>query len=229
MVGRSVDLWETRTSVVAAAGSLLLTACTSFLPFSSSRAPTPAPPMGAVSGTLRFVEGSTADTAAAPLVLILEPLERAPEQRRPTQLVQLASSTDRFEPGFVAIAQGDYIVFANGGSISHRFFSAHLGSDVQIPVSPGGTSDPVRIDEKGQVRFFCSLHSDESFSILVTSAVYSGVVRPDGTYYIGPVPDGTYRLSVWSRGHEGSIKTLQIDGGHSIVEALVIDPSLISR
>lgn len=221
MVRTSFDLLEPRTWLVTAAGSALLTACI----FSS---PGPlAPPMGAVTGTLRFLEGSASDTEIGPVVVILEPLERTPERSRPTQLFQIRSSTDRFDPAFTAIAEGDYVVFANGGSVSHRFFSAHLGPDIQIPVSPAGSSDPVRIDRRGEVRFFCSLHPDESFGILVTSEVFSGVVRSDGSYYVGPLPDGTYRLSIWSPELEGPIRTVELDGGRSIVEPIVLDPNLI--
>ncbi len=160
---------------------------------------------------------------------MLEPLEPRAERSRPTQLFQITSGGDRFDPSFTAIAGGDFVVFVNQGSVNHRLFSAHLGQEVQIPLSPTSASQPLRIDRTGEVRFFCSLHSDESFSVLVTSDVFSAVVDVDGRYYLGPVPDGTYRLSIWSPRLEGPVRTVEVVDGRPTVETIWLDPDLIGR
>lgn len=189
----------------------------------------PAPPTGAVTGTLRLSGGASVDTTLGPVVVLLQPLETDRERNRPEQLFRITSSTDRFEPPFAAIARGDFVVFANEGSVSHRLFSAHLGADLQIVVSPGDASTPQRIDRTGEVRFFCSLHPDESFSIFVTADVFSAVVDRDGGYYIGPVPNGSYRLSMWSPQLDGAVRTVEVVGGGTLVEPIVLDPSRIRR
>ena len=190
-------------------------------PASSSE---PAPSTGAVSGAVRFTTGQPVDTTLGPVVVLLEPIDPAAAPARPTQLFRITSRTDRFDPGFTTIGAGDFIVFVNAGGVSHRFFSAALGSEVQIPVSPADSSAPQRIERTGELRFFCSLHPDENFSVLVTANAFSAVVDADRSFYVAPIPDGSYRLSVWSRRGQVAIRTVQVTG-QSIAETIVLDPS----
>ncbi|MDH3272340.1 MAG: hypothetical protein OEN56_13455, partial [Gemmatimonadota bacterium] len=143
------------------------------------------------------------------------------------QLFRLRSSTDHFDPGFTAIAEGDYVVFVNEGSVSHRLFSADLGSRLQFPVSPVDSSGPHRIDRAGELRFFCSLHPDESFIVLATADVFFGVVDVDGRYYVGSLPSGSYRMSIWSPRLKGTVRTVEVGSGRTLEETIWLDPDLI--
>ena len=187
------------------------------------------PPTGAVTGSIRMLDRTSADSAIGPIVVMLEPLERVSAPSRPTQLFEVVSSTDRFDPGFTAIARGDFVVFVNQGSVSHRFFSAQLGPTVQISVASAASSTPHRIDHTGDVRFYCALHPDESFGVLVTDDVFSTVVGGDGRYYLGPLPDGAYRLSIWSPRVEGPVRDVRVAQGRPQVETIWIDRDLIDR
>ena len=173
------------------------------------------------------VEPAT-DRLARPVVVMLAPIESRRARNRPVQQLTVTSSTDRFDPGFTAIAEGDFLVFVNEGPVSHRLFSAALGSDLQIPVAASGSSLPQRIERKGELRFFCALHPDEDFSVLVTGDVFSAVVDPEGRFYIAPIPRGSYRLSIWSRQTEVPIRTLEVTGP-SMKETISLDPSWIGR
>jgi plastocyanin len=184
--------------------------------------------MGAVRGTLRFEEGQPVDTAMGPLVVMLAPIESTHARNRPIQQFSIASRTDRFDPVFTTVAEGDFIVFVNGGGVSHRLFSASLGPDVQIPVGPAASSPPQRVEQRGEISFFCSLHPDEHFSVLVTGDVFSAVVDADGQFYIAPIPDGSYRLSIWSQRVEVPIRSVQV-AGPAVEEIIVLDPNLIRR
>jgi hypothetical protein len=173
-------------------------------------------------------QGLAADDRGGPVVVMLEPIGSQRVRNRPVQQLTLTSSTQRFDPGFTAIAEGDFLVFVNDGPVSHRLFSAALGSDLQIPVSPAGSSPPQRIERKGELRFFCALHPDEDFSVLVTGDVFSAVVDSEGRFYIAPIPRGSYRLSIWSRQAEMPIRTLEVTGP-SMKETISLDPSWIGR
>jgi hypothetical protein len=188
----------------------------------------PPAPSGALSGTVSVAPGQAADDGDGPVVVMLEPIGSQRVRNRPVQQLTVTSSTQRFDPGFTAIAQGDFLVFVNEGPVSHRLFSAALGSDLQIPVSPAGSSPPQRIERKGELRFFCALHPDEDFSVLVTGDVFSAVVDPEGRFYIAPIPRGSYRLSIWSRQAEVPIRTLEVTGP-SMKESISLDPSWIGR
>jgi hypothetical protein len=182
--------------------------------------------MGALSGTVRVAEGQAGGDRAGPVVVLLEPIGSERSRHRPVQQLTVTSSTSRFDPGFTAIAEGDFLVFVNEGPVSHRLFSAALGSDLQIPVAPASSASPQRIERRGELRFYCALHPDEDFSVLVTGDVFSAVVDPEGRFYIAPIPRGSYRLSIWSREAEVPIRTLEVTGP-SMKETISLDPSWI--
>ena len=187
-----------------------------------------AAPTGALSGTVRVAEPLAAHGATGPVVVMLEPIGSQRARNRPVQQFTVTSSTQRFDPGFTAIAEGDFLVFSNQGPVSHRLFSVALGSDRQITVPPSGSSPPLRIERKGELHFFCALHPDEDFSVLVTGDVFSAVVDPQGLFYIAPIPRGSYRLSIWNRGAETPIRTVVVTGP-SMKEMIALDASRIRR
>lgn len=160
---------------------------------------------------------------------MLEPADSATSEARSARLFTVRSDTDRFDPPFSVITAGDYIVFVNEGHISHRLFSADLDADLQIPLGPTMSSDMVRPDKKGELRFFCSLHPDEHFSLLVTDAAHFAVPDATGRYFVGPVPEGTYRLEVWSRARQGPVRTVQLAAGTTLEETIWLDPDLMVR
>jgi hypothetical protein len=210
--------------LAAMMGTIAIAAC------AQGSAGVSAPPLAAVRGKLRFLEkGQLGDTAIGPVVVILEPTDPATLGTRPRQLFRITSTTDRFDPGFTAVGEGDYIVFVNGGAVSHRLFSADIGPDVQIPVSPGGSSEPQLMDRAGELRFFCSLHPDENFSVLVTADDFFAAVDGNGEYFVGPLPGGSYRLSIWSPRLKGPIRTVEVESGRTAVETIWLDPDLIGR
>lgn len=202
------------------ASSLALAAC--------AHANAPASPAG-VGGTLHFVERPGGDAEVGPVVVMLEPADSGAPEGQAARLFTVRSNTDRFDPPFSVIATGDYIVFVNEGPISHRLFSADLDAELQIPVGPTSSSDLVRPDKAGELRFFCSLHPDEHFTVLVTNAALFGVPDATGRYYVGPVPEGTYRLSIWSRTVRGPVRTVQVAAGSTLEEPIWLDPDLMAR
>jgi len=222
-----VDVREPSIRAGIVVSTVLSTACALAGPAGTPSSLAPES-IGALSGTLSFAAGRPYDSEMGPMVVLLEPVEGASMRSRPVQQFRISSSTDRFDPDFTTVAQGDFIVFVNGGAVSHRFFSAALGADLQVPVGAAGSSAPLRIEKTGELRFFCSLHPDETFSVLATGDAFAAVVDPDGRFYIAPVPEGSYRLSVWSRQAQSAIKTVQVDGP-SVTETILLDPSLMSR
>src|SRR5690349_2093072 len=72
--------------------------------------------IGALSGTFRFIEAANSASAIGPVVILLEPVDSGRERNRPVQQFRLTSSSDRFDPGFSIVAEGDFIVLVNEGS-----------------------------------------------------------------------------------------------------------------
>ena len=186
-------------------------------------------PTGGLSGDVRVIQRPGADTTLGPVVVTAEPVSAAAAEARAPRRVLVGSTTDRFDPGFAVLAAGDSVVFVNEGALSHRLFSADLGPDLDVPVSPSASSAPVAIHHRGEARFFCSLHPDESFDLLVTAAAPSSLIDHNGWYDIWPLPDGTYRLSIWTRRVSGPVRIVEVTAGHLSIETIWIDPDLIAK
>jgi hypothetical protein len=55
----------------------------------------------------------------------------------------------------------------------------------------------VHLDRPGVMKVFCELHSKESATIVVARSKSRTRPMPDGTYQIGGLPAGTYKVSAW--------------------------------
>ncbi len=186
-------------------------------------------PTGGLSGELRVLLRPGADTTLGPVVVTAEPvLDGAHEDRTPERVL-VRSTSDRFDPPLTVVATGDSLVFVNDGSLSHRLFSADLGADLRIPVRPSASSTPFVVEHRGSVRFFCSLHPDESFDVLVTPAAASDRLDDNGWYDIWPLADGRYRLSIWSRRVSGPVRIVEVSAGRLSIEPIWIDAGLLGR
>jgi plastocyanin len=186
--------------------------------------PTPASP---VSGTLNVLAEPGADKPLGPVVVLLERAGRSEQPISGHQAVRVISTSALFDPPFTAVGAGDTVVLVNKGTLQHRFFSpdleADLGSEVIIPVAPGGEYASVDFVAAGSKQIYCSLHPDETFTIFVSGTPFYAVLEEDGSYQIPEVPDGRYRLSIWSEVVSGPIRHVRIDANEVSVENIWLD------
>ncbi len=163
--------------------------------------------------------------APTPVVVMLEPIARGTLPPTPRRVIRVTSSTDLFNPRFVVADTGDTLVFVNGGNLKHEFFSPEIGMDVSYPL--GATSEFWSLNFLGAgVRtFFCRLHHDETFSVYVSDTPFHAVPNEHGHYVIAEVPEGAYRLMLWSRAAEGTIRQIQVSGRRQIVENIRLNSS----
>jgi plastocyanin len=178
----------------------------------------PAPEVSTVRGSF------TLDTPApTPVVVMLEPLARGtlPPTRR--RVIRVTSLTDLFNPQFVVADTGDTLVFVNGGNLKHEFFSPEIGMDVSYPLGAGSEFWSLNFLGAGVRTFFCRLHYDETFSVYVSDTPFHAVPNEHGQYVIAEVPEGAYRLTLWSKAAEGVIRNVQVSERGLTVENIRIN------
>ena len=189
-------------------------------------APEPAP-ASPVIGTLSVVAAPGANKSLGPVVVLLERADRSSEATAGNQVVRVISTSALFDPPFTAVGAGDTVVLINKGTLQHRFFSpdleADLGSEVVIPVAPGGEYASVDFIAEGPKQIYCSLHPEETFTIFVSGTPFYAVLEEDGSYQIPQVPDGRYRLSIWSEVVSGPVRQVRIDANEVSVENIWLD------
>ena len=192
--------------------------------------PVPASP---VQGTLNVLADPGSDRSLGPVVVLLERTERGNRPILSSLVVRVTSTTDLFDPQFTAVGAGDTVILVNEGNLQHSFFSpdldSDLGSSVVIPVAPGGEYASVDFVAAGPKRIYCSLHPDETFSIFVSGTPFYAVLEQDGSYLIPEVPDGRYRLTIWSEVISGPIRQVHIDESERSIENIWIDSKRLIR
>lgn len=187
--------------------------------------PAPLPPEATVTGHIRLLERTEGGVELGPIVVSLIPRDGALAPTRANAPIVVASTGQTFAPPLGAIPAGRAAVFANDGPLTHAIFSADL-PEARVDVPPGGRSAPVRIPPIGPVRFYCSLHSDETF-VLYGGAGRVAVVHAGERFSFAGVEGGRYTLAIWSELLSGPVREIVVDGLSHTVEPIWIDPDLV--
>jgi len=186
------------------------------------------PPATRVTGEVRFLDSAENEPDLGAVVVYLvfngptRPVRRT--NTRPPLIVTSRSTV--FDPALAAVGGGQPVVFANEGPLSHTLFSADLpGARFELP--PGTRTRGIDLPPRGPIRFFCSLHSDESFVVFAGNTEYIAVVEGRSPYSLGPVEAGSYTLSIWSELVSGPVRKVVVDGYSRAIEPIWIDPALV--
>ena len=229
------------------AGSALLSACAP--PRPSFRTPSPRRPLeetatltadpartvehlsvSAITGEIRFLDGSNLDTDLGPIVVYLVPRsgegDRPPADSLPALV--LTSSTEAFSPPLAAVARGQKLILANEGPLTHGLFSAEI-ERARFDLPPGTRSAPFSIPPRGPIRFYCALHADETFVVFGSPVRQVAVVEVGEAYEFDSVESGRYTLTIWSQRVEGPVRDVIADGYTRSIESVWIDPDLVRR
>ena len=184
----------------------------------------------AIRGDIRFLGGDDAAFDLGPVVIYLVPRERSPHPENVDELppVVATSRTSEFDPGLVAVGRGRRLVLANEGPLTHGLFSADMGT-TRLRLPPGTRTAPFSLPARGPIRFYCTLHADESFVVFASPAEYVAVVDSGETFEFDRVAAGRYTLSIWSRLVEGPVREVFANGFSHSVEPVWIDPTLVGR
>ena len=184
-------------------------------------------------GTVSVRSEAGADTSVSPLVVFLEPIGESNLADSRHRSVFLISAADRFNPPFMVLSAGDTAIFVNQGGLKHRLFSpdltADLGSDVVIPLSPAGEYASVDFLAYGTKRLYCSLHPEEVVSVFVSPTPFYAMPDSAGGFVIRDVPDGRYRLAIWSEVVSGLVRRVRVDASQSGIQNVQLDLSRTGR
>ena len=103
-----------------------------------------------------------------------------------------------FLPQVLVIAAGDEVSFPNNDSVSHQVYSFSKAKPFQLSLYKGRSQPPVTFERPGLVVLGCNIHDEMVGYVYVTDAAYFGKTASDGALTLSALPDGDYRLTVWS-------------------------------
>ena len=153
---------------------------------------------GSVHGRL-LPAGAAAEGDEAPEVVVyLEPIEPGWRHWTRSSAVAVRQREDASWPALLAVAAGDRVEFLARNEVHHRIFSYSKPNAFELGLGGAHEAAAVELRHEGVVRFYCSLHPWESGVIVVTPSPWFDTSRASGSYEIRDVPQGRYRLRVWS-------------------------------
>ena len=165
------------------------------------------PPLGValLRGTVAQDDGNR---SADPLVVYLVPVETVAPLPSLGLTAVVRWRNGAFEPDTVALRKGARVQIVNEGALQHRLFTA---GDRAIHLElPAHGEHVLQVGKRGASHIYCSLHPSEYLFVYASPQRYVGTVGSDGSWSIGPVAPGDYRLMLWSPSEDGFVRTVRI-------------------
>ncbi len=115
----------------------------------------------------------------------------------PGPAARLVQKNKQFVPHVIAITVGTAIQFPNQDPFFHDVFSIYHGKPFDLGLYEAGTARSVRFLQPGVSYIFCNIHPEMSAAVVALSTPYFATSTLDGSFQIGHVPPGHYKMEVW--------------------------------
>lgn len=186
---------------------------------------------GTIEGLVRLtvVASASIHSGAYPSRRVTKPAPKAGEManvivfvKDPPHQVELQTTRARmlqqdeaFVPRVLAVTRGSSVEFPNTDPYFHNVFSLSSSASFDLGRYPSGDSRARAFSKSGLVKVYCHLHSHMSGTIMVFDHPYFRKPEMDGTFAIGDLPAGTYRISAWHERIGESVRTVSVEAGRA--------------
>ena len=162
----------------------------------NGQAQTPPRPVQ-VSGRINILEkDKKPSTDLGDAVLYLEgPLATAAAAQPVT--VEIAITDKTYAPHVVVVPVGSSVRFPNHDPFNHNVFSQSEQNAFDLGLYGRGEARSQTFAHPGLVRVYCNVHPRMVAYVQVMANRYFTLPNADGSFTIGNVPPGNYRLHVW--------------------------------
>lgn len=119
-----------------------------------------------------------------------------------------------FIPHVIAVQKGTTIDFPNSDQVRHNVFSPpDCCNQFNLGTYDVGASKPVTFNESCEVPLLCNVHAEMEAFVVVLDNPYFAVTANDGSFTIGNVPAGTYKLKTWHKKLKSVEQEVKVEGG----------------
>ena len=172
-----------------------------------------APPSAAYGA--RRVERPAARTSSE-LFNVVVFIQNAPRSAPlPVTRARILQENETFIPRVVAITRGSAVDFPNGDPFFHDVFSLSRTATFDLGSYPKGQTKSQVFRRAGLVKVYCHIHSHMSASIMVFDHPYFTIPRPDGTFALDAIPEGTYQISAWHERIGEHRQSIRVEAGRT--------------
>ncbi len=103
-----------------------------------------------------------------------------------------------FDPHIVVVRVGTTVEFRNSDTVLHNIFAPELdGEAFDLGTWPTGQVRTHRFERTGVTVLLCNVHPEMEAFVVAVPGPWHALVEADGTFLIGDVPAGDYRLFAW--------------------------------
>jgi plastocyanin len=118
-----------------------------------------------------------------------------------------------FIPHVLPVLVGTTVDFQNSDAVLHNVFSPDACAEkFNLGTWPKGQSRSFTFKKDCVASLLCKVHPEMEAFVVAVPTPYFNVTKPDGTYRITDVPDGSYTLKVWHPKLKGTQKTVKVAG-----------------
>jgi plastocyanin len=136
----------------------------------------------------------------------------------------------QFVPRVLVVGVGARVDFPNSDSVSHQVYSFSPAKRFQLPLYKGEVHPPVVFDHPGLVVLGCNIHDSMVGYIYVTEVPYFGTTEADGALQLKDMPEGDYRIVLWSPfiadEPASLVRTLHVDNAAPAVASIQLKSNL---
>jgi plastocyanin len=158
----------------------------------------------------RVVCTGQSDNAGAVVYLTKVPGKTFPP---PKEHATIDQSNRVFQPHVLAVLVGTTVDFANSDPYLHNVFSPEACADkFNLGTFGKGEKKSHTFRKDCFTPLLCIVHPEMDAFVAVLPTPYFAVTKPDGTYDIHDVPDGSYTLKVWHPKLKGNEKSVAVKG-----------------
>ncbi len=131
----------------------------------------------------------------------------------PTEHASMNQINKVFEPHVLPVLVGTTVDFLNDDPFGHNVFSPDTcAGKFNLGTYPKGEKRSQTFKKECFAPILCIVHPEMDAYVAVLPTPYFAVTKPDGSYEIKDVPDGSYTLKVWHPKLKGAEKTLSVHG-----------------
>ena len=147
-------------------------------------------------GKVTVVHRSSHKSGSADVVVWLSPTHPVDSAITGPQ-ARLVQKDKRFSPHVIAVRVGTEIEFPNQDPFFHDVFSIYRGKPFDLGLYESGTARKVKFSQPGVSYIFCNIHPEMSAAVIALTTPYFAMTNADGTFQVGHVPPGHYRVEFW--------------------------------
>jgi plastocyanin len=143
-------------------------------------------------------------------------IQNAPKPAElPVTRARIVQENETFIPRVVAITRGSAVDFPNGDPFFHDVFSLSRSATFDLGSYPKGQTRSHVFRRAGLVKVYCHIHSHMSASIMVFDHPYFTIPKPDGTFALEGIPEGTYQISAWHERIGEHRESIRVEAGRT--------------